>query len=290
MKLSRWTISGIFRLLGPFYLVGLVALMLALSPRGATAQEDPVLRGVYARARVMGLPTPPIMGGVTTPSFDCRRAATPSERAICSTPELAQLDRDLSAAYAALRGRGDRLLIASQRAWWQQREACGNRVPCLLQKMTERLAELRQWPESTHAGPEPGLAAIAATAAGRPPGTSDQAVVNGAAAAAQWKLPTRLGLPLADASNCNGHDVGLEGLFDYVSCLKPGQIEWTKAIVALSLSLAPDAAAQMSPAAVLSLACLYLPPSQIRRACNRRSTTLRTNQPADAWGRVRAAG
>jgi uncharacterized protein len=220
-----------------------------------------VLRGVYDRARAMGLPTPP-MPVDTTPSFDCRRAATPSERAICSTPELAQLDRDLAAAYAALRGGDDRRLIASQNIWWQQREACGDRVPCLSRKMTERLSELRHWPKSTDARPEPG-ATIIATAPDRPPGASDQAEVNGAAAAAQWKLPTRLGLPLADATYPNGHDVSLEGLFSYMSDLKPAQLEWTRAIVALSLSLAPDAAAQMSHAAVLSLACLYLSPSKL---------------------------
>ena len=265
MKLFRWTtcpISGLFRLSGRLWLVGLFSLVLALSPQGATAQGDQMLQDVYARARAMGLPTPPV-GGVATPSFDCRRATTPSERAICATPELAQLDQDLAVAYAALPRRDDRFLIASQRAWWQQREACGNSIPCLQRRMTERLAELRHWPDSTYAGPETGPPTIAPiAAAGGPSAASDQAAVNGAAAAAQWRLPTRLGLPLADASNTNGSDVGLAGLFDYVSDLKPEQIEWTKGIVALSLSLAPDTAAQMSPAAILSLACLYLPPSR----------------------------
>lgn len=41
----------------------------------------------------------------TGPSFDCARATTESERAICASPILSQLDRDMSAAYAAARRR-----------------------------------------------------------------------------------------------------------------------------------------------------------------------------------------
>ena len=37
--------------------------------------------------------------------LDCAKAATPIERAICAKPELAAIDRKMSAAYAALAGK-----------------------------------------------------------------------------------------------------------------------------------------------------------------------------------------
>jgi len=41
------------------------------------------------------------------PSFDCRRAASASEKAICADPALGALDRRIAARYAALRGQMD---------------------------------------------------------------------------------------------------------------------------------------------------------------------------------------
>ncbi len=41
----------------------------------------------------------------TGPSFDCRKATTPVERAICAKDELAKADRDMAAAYGALEAR-----------------------------------------------------------------------------------------------------------------------------------------------------------------------------------------
>jgi uncharacterized protein len=230
--------------------------------------SDPMLKGVYARIRATGIPTPPMSGGATAteaaPSFDCDRAASPSELAICSTPELSQLDHDLAVAYAALQG-DDPQLLASQRVWMQQLNACGGDEPCLRQEITARLTELRHRSDAAGPGPERKNAAIAATATaiaatatGSPPYASDQSAAIGVAAT--WKLPTRLGLPLVDASSGG---VDLVGLFEPISDPRPGSVEWTRAIVALSLSLAPDAVAQMSPGAVISLACLYLPPTRL---------------------------
>jgi uncharacterized protein len=229
----------------------------------STAQpgSDPMLEGVYARIRAMGIPTPPMSGAATATDaaagFDCDRAAGPSERAICSTPELSQLNHDLVVAYSARQGK-DPQLLAAQRAWSQQLFACGGDAPCLRREITARLAELRQGSDATGPGPETKIAPIAATATGSPPYASDQSAAIGAAAT--WKLPMRLGLPLVDVSNGSAN---LVGLFDYISDPRPGNVEWTRAIVALSLSLAPNVVTQVSPGAVISLGCLFLPPGRL---------------------------
>ena len=49
------------------------------------------------------------------PSFDCARAASPAEKAICADPALAALDRGLAQAWAGARGRlkGDAPALAA---------------------------------------------------------------------------------------------------------------------------------------------------------------------------------
>src|SRR5260221_2200262 len=42
------------------------------------------------------------------PSFDCAKASTPIEKAICGSDELAKADADLAAAYATLASRLDK--------------------------------------------------------------------------------------------------------------------------------------------------------------------------------------
>ena len=80
-------------------------------------------------------------------SFDCGRAQTPTERSICRYPALSQLDRDLAAAYAARRGAlspaGQGALLEAQRAFLRDRDLCRGIQGCLNQKMSARLAELR---------------------------------------------------------------------------------------------------------------------------------------------------
>jgi uncharacterized protein len=80
------------------------------------------------------------------PSFDCAKAKTASERAICSDTDLAQLDRELSSVYerALAAGAVDK---ASQLAWIRRRDAaCVSVDPknCLRTQMQARIAELRQ--------------------------------------------------------------------------------------------------------------------------------------------------
>ncbi len=86
-------------------------------------------------------------------SFDCRRASTPAERAICARPPLGVLDRAVADAYAAALARpgADAAgLRAAQTAWLRARDAecrtapggAGGLAACLSAAMTARVAEL----------------------------------------------------------------------------------------------------------------------------------------------------
>ncbi|QCG97330.1 DUF1311 domain-containing protein [Azospirillum sp. TSA2s] len=62
------------------------------------------------------------------PSFDCKAAATPVEKAICADSKLADADREIADAYKTLQdlsGTADReRLRTEQRAWLAQRNQC----------------------------------------------------------------------------------------------------------------------------------------------------------------------
>ena len=90
------------------------------------------------------------------PSFDCSKASTSTEFAICRSPRLSQLDLLLSQAYAAAKvatplSRQDDLL-ASQKAWLAWRDRCGASEGCLAEAMQARIGALSGAPLS---GPTP---------------------------------------------------------------------------------------------------------------------------------------
>jgi uncharacterized protein len=101
-------------------------------------------------------------------SFDCRKAATPVERAICADRDLAEADRQLSSAYrttAAGAGAGHGRLAAAQRAWLARRDReCGalsKTGACLLRAYGRRLLELRAWPDAPFGpGDRPDVAVL----------------------------------------------------------------------------------------------------------------------------------
>jgi uncharacterized protein len=101
-------------------------------------------------------------------SFDCRKAATPVERAICAGRDLAEADRQLSSAYqtTAARAGGERERLAtSQRAWLARRDRdCGGGAEqqrCLFRAYGRRLLELAAWPEAPFGpGDRPDLAVL----------------------------------------------------------------------------------------------------------------------------------
>lgn len=77
-------------------------------------------------------------------SFDCAKAASPTEKAICSTPDVSRLDGELAAAWqkALARSHDVKALKTEQLKWLRLRNACGEDPSCLGDRYRERLAEL----------------------------------------------------------------------------------------------------------------------------------------------------
>jgi uncharacterized protein YecT (DUF1311 family) len=84
------------------------------------------------------------------PSFDCKKAGTATERAICSSLTLASLDRSVALSFEnnriQMKKEADdeslKELVARQRVWLAKRNACGATSTCLSQNMWKRLEEL----------------------------------------------------------------------------------------------------------------------------------------------------
>lgn len=78
-------------------------------------------------------------------SFDCGKAATSKEQAICADPGLSRLDEALNAAYARAQARvGDKALMRQwQRSWLRSLDLDGCKSQaCLKKAFTERIATL----------------------------------------------------------------------------------------------------------------------------------------------------
>jgi uncharacterized protein YecT (DUF1311 family) len=75
-------------------------------------------------------------------SFDCGKAESAVEQAICASPALSTLDEQLASTYRA--GNQDGLLQESQRAWLNgPRAECKAERACLQDKYRQRLAQLQ---------------------------------------------------------------------------------------------------------------------------------------------------
>ena len=112
--------------------------------------------------------------GAFAQGIDCKAARSPVERAICASPQLVALDRQLGTAYAgAVAGQPDRAaaLRTEQLAWLRARDAACNlpaaRLPrCIADQMTARLAQLAPPPSTTAAAAPPSPPAAPAAPAG----------------------------------------------------------------------------------------------------------------------------
>ena len=95
-------------------------------------------------------------------SFDCKRAATPTERAICADPALSSLDERALAAYTGAvealglsddeRDPAAALLLKGHEDWTAARNRCGAATNCLLQQYLRRVAVLDFKPDSAARG------------------------------------------------------------------------------------------------------------------------------------------
>jgi uncharacterized protein len=86
-------------------------------------------------------------------SFDCDKATTITEKAVCTDSQLSALDDQMVQSYKnALAHSSDRnALTATQRSWLsQKRNTCRGDITCLQQAYTARLSELDAHAASIH--------------------------------------------------------------------------------------------------------------------------------------------
>jgi uncharacterized protein len=80
-------------------------------------------------------------------SFDCSKAKTRDEKAICANPQLNDADVEMSVLYTQLKpllgmgARGD--LEDEQAAWLKRRAGCGGDRACLGEAYEDRVRQLR---------------------------------------------------------------------------------------------------------------------------------------------------
>lgn len=94
--------------------------------------------------RFIGVALLVISSQLQATSFDCAKATTLVESAICSDPELSSLDDSLAALYTQVLGQSSFATKAkdSQRDWLKKRNKCKSEK-CLKGAYQERLKELR---------------------------------------------------------------------------------------------------------------------------------------------------
>jgi uncharacterized protein len=112
------------------------------------SSEESVMRGKAPWLIVLG---PLLLAAEWQParaaSFDCDKAGTADEKAICAERQLNDKDVEMSVLYTQLKSllgmgaRGD--LEDAQVTWLKRRGACGSDRACLDRAYEERLQQLR---------------------------------------------------------------------------------------------------------------------------------------------------
>jgi uncharacterized protein len=95
-----------------------------------------------------------VSGSANAASFNCAKAATTTEKTICSDPELSKLDDVLSGAYREALGKGtDKASVKDwQKAWlYFTRDMCSD-AACLKKAYTTHIDELREHAQVASAG------------------------------------------------------------------------------------------------------------------------------------------
>lgn len=88
-------------------------------------------------------------GAATAAGFDCSKAASPDEVAVCANPQLSALDSEMTGLWFAY-SRVPMLMGSSgnrhddAEAFLARRKACGADVACLTQTYQERIAQLQK--------------------------------------------------------------------------------------------------------------------------------------------------
>ena len=89
-------------------------------------------------------------GAATTPAgkagFDCSKASAADEVAVCSNPQLGQLDIEMARLYRLVRScalmGGRAAYHDDQSDWLDKRKACGSNMACIKALYVDRINEL----------------------------------------------------------------------------------------------------------------------------------------------------
>ncbi len=74
------------------------------------------------------------------PSFNCAKVRTPDEIAICSNPELSELDNAVAVGYQAiLRARGEPFAKQTNIPLFRARQACGAEIACIRERQFDAI-------------------------------------------------------------------------------------------------------------------------------------------------------
>lgn len=91
-----------------------------------------------ARLRADNLPT-----GIDSPSFDCQKASTSTDAAVCSSQDLWTMDRAMASLYFFFKnnssGQVAQDYLATQREWLKRRDRCGDDISCLAERYSSRI-------------------------------------------------------------------------------------------------------------------------------------------------------
>jgi uncharacterized protein len=89
------------------------------------------------------------------PSFDCSKASFPDERAICSNPELSQLDTLVAAGYFYVRDHvGEQVARSTRDRSLQIRRACGPDFACIRQAQIAAIKDYQRLGAPDNGGPD----------------------------------------------------------------------------------------------------------------------------------------
>ena len=115
------------------------------SPPPGSANPSPPDRDVPEARVERPTPAPAATPPTVRPSFDCRRARTSGERAVCSSNSLAALDRDMAAQYRSAVANGSpedrRLLVQTRDRFLTYRDRCGS-DSCIAATYRGRMREI----------------------------------------------------------------------------------------------------------------------------------------------------
>ena len=108
-------------------------------------------------------------GSAQAASFDCQKAGTETERAICADSVLSDHDQAIAENYqqliTTLPAEKKSVLLNTQRNWLKQRNACGNNTACLTQQLTQRDNDLNSQRQQAQSELDTIIAGIATTPA-----------------------------------------------------------------------------------------------------------------------------